>query len=392
MKLTNVATAAKLCFASNVTLTLVGTSGCGKTSIWSQIYEELGFDGYHILRPSLLADAADLIGLPEFFEVLESGGKVSKTTKFMRPDWLPNEGDKTLIIIDEYNRISKDVANAIFGLIEAEQPTVGDYVLPKGCKVVATGNPPTDNYAGVMDFNDSAWTSRMCFVKIAPDLDVYTAYGRKTGKVSDVMLNFLNKNEKYFGTGEDFEVDDFFGSTDEEKGAHIKNNTRSKTKVSDLYEQATELGTSRDILFECIRGIGGLEFATSFMTFADNYSNLITVDDIMTDDDAHNRFDYNAISSISKVLEDLKFKITKNEVKDEHLDNVINFMLKIPLDTLQGFVMHIVDANGEDKNESEFLTNFADKLMENEELDGKLTVLVESKVAEESEESENEDS
>jgi ABC-type glutathione transport system ATPase component len=82
MKLTDVEKAAIVCRDSkSATLCLVGVSGSGKTSIWGQIYEELGFEGYVIMRPSLLADAADLVGLPEF-ELVESGGKVTKTTTF----------------------------------------------------------------------------------------------------------------------------------------------------------------------------------------------------------------------------------------------------------------------------------------------------------------------
>lgn len=362
MKLSNVTKAAKVCLESKqATLCLVGVSGSGKTSIWKQNYEELGYEGYVILRPALLADAADLIGLPDF-ELIECGGKAVKTTAFMRPKWLPMEGQKILVVIDEINRVTKDVANALFGLIESEEPFIGEYKLPKGCGVVATCNPPTDNYAGVLDFNDNAWTSRLCFVKVAPDLETYTNYGRESGTVSNVMLDFLNKSPKFFGTSGDFEVDMFFSS----EGETEETNTRSFSKASGIYTTGKELGVDRNTIFELVRGIKGLEFATAFMQFADEYSTVITIDDLLNDPEAHNRFDYSALSGISKVLEDFKHKAEKEEIEEDKIENVLPFLKKIPLDTLKGFVHWVIHSdNSKDNN---FLTSFANKIMKDKEL------------------------
>lgn len=370
MKLTQVKDAFRVCKESKAaTLCLVGVSGSGKTSIWSQIYEELGFEGFVILRPALLADSADLIGLPDF-ELVEHGGKAVKTTAFMRPKWLPMEGQKILVIIDEINRVTKDVANALFGLIESEKPFIGEYKLPKDCSVVATCNPPTDNYAGVLDFNDNAWTSRLCFVKIAPDLDTYTDYGRRTGSVSPVMLDFLNKQPKFFGTSGDFEVDMFFNK----EGAE-ETNTRSLSKASAIEQAAKDLRVDRNITFELIRGIKGKEFATAFLNHADTYSTVVTIDDLLNDSTAHERFDYTAISNISKILEDLKFKSEKDEINTDSIDNVIPFLTKIPLDTLKGFVMWLINTNNGEAKNPDFLVTFADKLFDEQDLYEKLGLL-----------------
>ncbi len=368
MKLENVKYAAKVCKASkSATLCLVGVSGSGKTSIWSQIYKELGFENYVILRPALLADAADLIGLPDF-EIVEKGGKAVKTTSFMRPKWLPFEGEKCLIIIDEINRATKDVANALFGLIESDNPFIGEYTLPEDCQVVATCNPPTDNYSGVLDFNDSAWSSRLCFVKVAPNLETYTNYGRESKTVSNVMLDFLDKNQGFFGTSGDFEVDMFFSSDDKVK----ETNTRSFSKVSKVQETAKDLGINRNITFELIRGIVGLEFATSFMNHVDIFSTVVTVDELLNDPKAHERFDYTALSGIAKVLEDLKFKIKEDKVSVEKITNINPFLKKIPLDTLKGFLTWLVNFNNEANGDCEVLTKLADSIFEDDEINSKV--------------------
>ena len=326
MRIDQVKEAAELCFKSNVTLCLVGVSGCGKTSIWKQIYKDLGFDNYLILRPSLIADAGDLVGLPNF-KVVEG----SSVTEYCRPDWLPSINDKTLIVLDEFNRIQKDVANAIFGLIEAESPTVGKYTLPKGCKVVATGNPPTDNYGGVLDLNDSAWTSRLCYVKIQPEFQSFKDYAKYTGKISSTMIDFLIKNNEFFGVGEDFDVEMF--------GLNFKDNNRSKEKVSKLDEVAEELGTSDLVLFECIKGIGGSELANAFINFKKDNKKNLSFDHVFSSMKNIEKFDYTQMSNISKLINDIEIKIDKSYFNEsDKFDILVSFLNKIPLDTFKAFL------------------------------------------------------
>ena len=390
MKLTEVEKAAIVCRDSkSATLCLVGVSGSGKTSIWEQIAPKLGYDRVEILRPALLADAADLIGLPDFHIQKDKEGKAFKTTAFMRPKWLPNDGEKVLIVIDEINRATKDVANALFGLIEAEKPFIGEYFLPDTCQVVATCNPPTDNYAGVLDFADTAWASRLCFVKIAPNLETYSDYGRNSKTVSNVMLDFLNKSPNFFGTTGDFEVDMFFSGEDTVK----ETNTRSFSKVSKIYDTAKELGINRNVTFELARGIVGLEFATSFMSYADNYSTVITIDDLLSDPTAHERFDYSAMSGVSKVLEDLKYKATENTIEVDQVVNINPFLKKIPLDTLKGFLTWVVKDNMSNTDDKGVLTALADAIFDDDEINAKIDLVKnnnEDKNEETTEESENE--
>lgn len=335
MQLSQVKTALEVCRTSKAgTLCLVGVSGSGKTSIFSQIYKELGYDGYVIMRPALLADAADLIGLPNF-EIIEHEGVKIETTAFRRPKWLPMPNQKVLVVIDEINRATKDVSNALFGLIESEQPFIGEYKLPEGCTVVATCNPPTDNYGGVLDLSDNAWSSRLLFVKIAPDIDSYTAYGRKSKTVSNLMLDFLNKNPEFFGSAGDFEVDMFFNKD----GGKEETNTRSFSKASAIEQVCDKLNVDYNLTFELIRGIKGLEFATAFMQFRNNYSKVVTLEQLANDSTAHEKFDYEAMSDISKVLGDLLHALENGTYNIEQLRNVIPFLDKIPLDTLKGFLM-----------------------------------------------------
>lgn len=336
MKISQVLDAAKVCLESKAaTLTLVGQSGVAKTTIFTENYKQLGYDRVEVIRPALFADAADLIGLPEF-HTLPSGEVV---TRFARPSWLPEEGEKVLIVVDEINRASKDVSNALFGLIESAKPHVGEYFLPETCGVVATCNPPTDNYGGVLDLRDNAWSSRLCFVKVTPTLEDFNKYGRKTGNVSDVMLSFLAKNEKYAGSIADFEVDMFFNKSE---GGGQEMNLRSLEKASRLLEAGKDANVAREITFELIRGTKGLEFATAFMQFSDEYKSHVSLDDILADAKNIEKFDVTAMSNINKILEDFKHRVEKGTIKTKKANkNFVKFLEIIPIDTFQGFVAYV---------------------------------------------------
>lgn len=356
MKLSEVKDLAKVCFKSDITPVLIGVSGCGKTSIWKQIYKELGFDDIIILRPSLISDVGDLVGLPEFKK--DKSGKT--VTSFMRPDWLPSDYEKTLIVLDEFNRIQKDVANAIFGLIEAEGPTVGQYKLPKTCKVVATGNPPTDNYGGVLDLQDSAWISRLCFVKIKPDFGDFKNYAMETKRVCTEMISFLSDNPTFFGEGESFDVETF--------GLNIKDNNRSKEKASKAYAACKELNTSKEVTFDILRGLGGREFAAAFMKYVTSNDREFSLSNLLKSEEFVKTFNFDNLSNISKLVNDIELEATKRKFNDVELSIIAQFLSKIPLDTMRSFTTAI------SPNKNEYVRDFANRICE---IDGFKNRLVE---------------
>lgn len=382
----------KLCFESSVTPCLIGESGTGKTTIPTQIYKELGFDDYVIFRPALCADSADLTGLPEFevVEFSENGvQKTAKTTAFASPRWLPRGDAKILVILDEFNRATKDLANGLFGLIEAESPHVGEYKLGKGSKVVATGNPPTDNYGGVLDLSDNAWTSRLCFAKMEVSLDEYIEYGKSSGKVSTGMQQFLLKNPKFYSSGSDFEVDEFFGSNSDEINSYVTTNNRSKNKIDALYTNGIKSKVDESIIFEAIRGIAGKEFAVAYTQFQKVFNTTVTLEEILEDQKNLERFDYTALSNISKVIDDLTNKLETGTIKNtkKHRENLVAFLTEVPIDTLQGFIMDFLtyELKDEMKKNKKFISDTYSALIEDKDILEKITAA--AKLREESEKS-----
>jgi hypothetical protein len=348
MKLDQVELALRLCFNSNVTPALVGTSGVGKTSIPKQLYTKLGFDTFITIRPSLIADVGDLVGLPDFDVIVHNDGSEEKRTTFNSPDWLPKKDQKALVVIDEINRTQKDIIMAMFDLIEAEHPKIGKYSLPKGSKVIATLNPPTDEYT-VLDIKDKAFTSRLCLLKVMPDKQVFLEWGAKDNNLTNEMMDFLIANDEFFGLGEKFEVEMF--------GLDIKNNNRSKKKVSDLYKTFKTLGLGKEntpVLYECIQGIGGKEFASAFLTFVESYNDVVTWEDILHHTPKAQRLDYNNLAVLSKINDDFKVAFRDKKINKENFTAIADYLAKIPADTFQGFIDFFVAETDDKGNALDF--------------------------------------
>lgn len=402
LKINQVAQLFKLCFEAKVTPALVSTSGLGKTSICKQLAPELGFtDGTIILRPSLVADVGDLVGLPDFVVIdNDANGREIKRTTFNAPDWLPKEGEKKLIVVDEINRTQKEIIMAMFDLIEADHPKIGGYSLPDTCKVVTTLNPPTDNYQ-VLDIKDSAFTSRLCFIKLQPDRAVFTEWGKqeKNGvyNVDPTMVNFLNdEGEKFFGLGEDFSVEMFF-SNGTSVNDHIRNNNRSKTKISHIYAASKKLSENgvtieRDVLLNAMIGLGGLDFATAYLKFAENIDKVVLLKDLIGDDSEKEleRFDYSKQSNVAMILEQTyDFVEAGSFKKTKHSKPILTFLENIPLDVFKGFVEKVAlptneeeDGNLTDKAKN--FTKFTDVIAESKAMRDRIAKFHE--VAESSEE------
>ena len=379
MKINQMAEFFQLCFNSKVTPALVGTSGVGKTSICKQAAKELGFNRTIILRPSLVADVGDLVGLPDF-TVIDGESR----TTFKSPDWLPKKDEKCLIVVDEINRTQKDIIMAMFDLIEAEKPKIGNYILPEGCKVVATLNPPTENYE-VLDLKDSAFVSRLCFVKVIPDFDSFESWGKSTDEVTPEMLSFLKSNPNFFGIGEQFEVDDFFGVDANEQGNHFKNNNRSKKKVSDLFKNSQDLKTSESVLFEAIRGISGLEVATAFIKFTKQIK-AINLDYILGKKENLENFDYSNMSNIWKIIEEIKTRMVEKEFPETKREKIFTFLMNCPLDTVYGFLEYVSSYNEKvekDSSEEKLINIFMNQMVDHKEFGDFITKIGQTKSSEE---------
>jgi AAA domain (dynein-related subfamily) len=171
---------------------LIGKHGLGKSSVVAQWCKENGYKMVDV-RLGQMADAGDIIGLPEFHT--DSNGV--KYTKYVLPDFFPRE-PKTVIFLDEINRASKDLLQAVFELIYDKRLKGVD--LPADCHVIAASNPATDDYA-VLDFSDSAFQDRFVHLNFSPKESEFVEYMKTKGYAHSGMLAFLTEDPRMMDDG-----------------------------------------------------------------------------------------------------------------------------------------------------------------------------------------------
>jgi len=134
MKCSQIRDAILACRMTKKPLLIWGHTGTDKTALVKQMAKENNW-GYMQLRIAQI-EATDLRGIP----VKEEG-----KTHFLPPEKLPRDGEG-ILFLDEINRASHDVLQAVFRLIEPGEHTTGTCVLPAGWSVVAAANYENDSY------------------------------------------------------------------------------------------------------------------------------------------------------------------------------------------------------------------------------------------------------
>lgn len=140
-----------------------GPPGVGKSASIRQIASERSWNVIDFRAST--RDSVALMGLPDI-----SGD----TTRWKVPDEFPQEerdGTEGILFLDELNAAPPSMMAAMFGLVLDRK--VGDYVLPKGWRVVAAGNRQADRAAAQR--MPSALANRFAHI----DVDADTSAGHE---------------------------------------------------------------------------------------------------------------------------------------------------------------------------------------------------------------------
>jgi MoxR-like ATPase len=155
-----------------------GAGGIGKSSIVSQCAESLGFKLFD-MRVSQI-EAIDLKGAMYIEE---------NRTRYALPADLPTDSDgPSLLFLDEYNAGQRGVWAATYQLIQERR--IGEYCLPKSCRIIAAGNRTQDN--GISYKLPEPLADRFDHVTLCPDLDQWIeAFARPQSLSEDVIAFHL---------------------------------------------------------------------------------------------------------------------------------------------------------------------------------------------------------
>lgn len=246
MNSTQLVEALPVLFKAKITPMVVGHKGVGKSTTIRE-YCENNKIGFIDLRLGQMADAGDILGLAD----LSDG-----TTRFRTPSMFPRNG-QGILFLDEINRATKDVLQAVFQLVLDRK--INEYTLPEGWNVVCAMNPPTDEY-DVFDFKDLAFKDRFCFVKLENKFEDFLGYVKGKHGNNDV-IDFLSIYPKYLN------------SNHSSYNLDVTPSERSWESVMKLnLENISEI-TKQEI----ICGMVGVEAGASYLEF------LLTKEDLSVD-------------------------------------------------------------------------------------------------------------
>lgn len=170
---------------ANVVPLVWGAHGIGKSSVYCDYYAVN-------LRLGNM-EVGDIVGFPV---------ERNDTMEFLPPDWWARlvdycdlNPDKTAILhLDEINHIRKDMQSIIFQLVLDRE--VNGRKLPDNVQIVASANPPTEDYPGVFDFQNKALLDRFCHITLTPTVDEWAEWAKANGVSSD-RVKFILKNPAF---------------------------------------------------------------------------------------------------------------------------------------------------------------------------------------------------
>ncbi|MFH2028956.1 MAG: MoxR family ATPase, partial [Nanoarchaeota archaeon] len=132
-----------------------GVAGIGKSAIIDQLGEKTGMPVVDLRLAT--QEVGDLTGVPYI-------NPDTNTTHWAKPSWWLEE-DKWILFLDEMNRATTEVLQAVFPLVRDRR--LHTHKLPSGVRIIAAGNPPTKGY--VTNVMDEALHTRFMHLKLDPN-------------------------------------------------------------------------------------------------------------------------------------------------------------------------------------------------------------------------------
>lgn len=207
-----------------------------------------------------LRDAVDIMGLPF---ATEHGDEQPRTTHYAMPAGLPHDPDwRGIVFLDEMNSAPPATQAALYQLVLDRR--VGDYVLPKGARIVAAGNRQNDR--GVVHRMPDPLVDRFFHVDFEVSLDDWCNWARAASVATEVIA-YLRMREANLH------------NHDTTRQCHAFSTPRGWADVSKVLTQALP----KIVENELIRGRVGDGAASEFITFLDLVRNAVSPDEVLRD-------------------------------------------------------------------------------------------------------------
>ena len=234
---------------------VLGPTGVGKSEVLHQIAASYGMKVIDVRL--LLWSLTDLKGIPYPDET-------HTYTKWLINDILPRaerDGGSGILLLEELNAAPKTVQAAAYQLTLDRK--IGDYILPDGWHIVATGNREQDN--GVYTAPPAPLADRFEILEVEVDFGAWRDYAIRTG-LNPAVVGYISSNHTALYTYKPENTAELVFAT-----------PRSWVAVSNLLDT----GLTGDVMRIKIEGNIGAAEAASFLKYIRNANKLPNIEAVL---------------------------------------------------------------------------------------------------------------
>ncbi len=280
---------------------LWGDPGVGKSSLVNQIGEEYKVPVDDIRLSQL--ESVDLRGLPRD----ENGRTVWST-----PSFFPTDPDyQGILFLDEINKGDESTQAASYQLILDRR--LGDYHVPKGCRIIAAANPDGD-------LIPEALANRFAHITVEPSIRDWGAWANNN-KVASEVIGFLMYRPQYLSMKPTNNEEFAFGSP------------RTWTFASNVYKAHKGIPAARAL----IKGLVGKGPALEFFGYVNLLGQLPTIDDIIADPNCYD------ITKKNPSLQAAACLMCFEHMDKGNVEQLMKFIIKAPIEFQVLVVSYIND-------------------------------------------------
>ncbi len=320
---------------------LVGHFGVGKTDVARQIATETGRKLIILILSQM--EPGDLIGLPS---------RQNEQTVFLKPDWWPPDG-KTIILLDEINRAHRSIRNAIMQLVIDKR--IHNHVLPEGTWIMATMNPPDEEYDQAELITDPAFISRFFILDITPSPEEWQSWAMEN-KVAEEIRQFIKKFPEFL-----------YSHSAMSLKVELRPSPRSWYKLSNVMKTLNE-EEKKKYAYALAAAVLGPEAARAFVEFSDGKSVpmpqkvlLEGINQLMKEEvDEANSLTLRLIDYFSK-MDDSTMQLLQVHLPTV-AKNIGELVSILPKDSFYALLRYIVDRSSNADKYSEFFDKLVEQL------------------------------
>jgi len=239
---------------NTVSVLLKAKHGVGKSRSVQQVAIENGWDFYDVRLSQ--CEVGDIKGLPY---------RDGDLMKFAKPEWFPKDpNSKGILFLDELNRATKDVLQAVFELCLDRR--LDGTPLPDGWRVVAAIN--ADDEYDVVEL-DPALADRWFHIDFEPTAEEWLTWAKDNDIIPEIR-QFISRNENL--------LDPPVGNLEINK---VYPSRRSWATLSKTIKHMNLLKSDEGMFVQVTKGFVGTEVAIMLQRFISNEYSRIKPSDVL---------------------------------------------------------------------------------------------------------------